>query len=215
MTESPQDNARAGRYLVEVSDLLGLSQPLTELVRAVCRGIGNVFEPWRRKRAAKADIENFKQWKRELADADELPRGFELSLEGRTAVRLRTEQARQQANRERVAIAAIEEARREPATGAPARPLADEWIDRFWRLAQDISHEDLQRLWGRILCREARRPGTVSPLALEKIGLLTREDAKDVEALARLTCRIDPPFVENPRAAWCLKPSVYQAKRLQ
>lgn len=211
MSESREDDAGGGRFLVEVSDVLGLKEPLTELVRAVCRGIGNVFEPWRRKRAAKADIAIFEAWKRAVSDVDQLPSAFEFSLEERTAVRMLTEQRRQQANRERVAIAAIEEARREPATGAPDRPLADEWIDRFWRLAQDISHEDLQRLWGRILSREAKRPGTVSRLALETISLLTQEDAKDVEALAKLTCRIDPPFVESACAVWCLRPCVYNS----
>lgn len=43
--------------VIEVSDILGLSQPLTKLVETIARGVGIVYEPTHKKRMAKATAE--------------------------------------------------------------------------------------------------------------------------------------------------------------
>lgn len=178
--------------LIQINDIVGLGVLGRELIRAVERGVGNWLEPWQRKRLAKADVEIFERWKAALKQVESLPSSVDLSLEGRTAIRLKSEQVRQQANRERVALAAFEEARlradEHEFRGPSGIRIEDEWLDRFWRLAQDVTNEDLSALWGRILYREVRRPGTISPHTLEVISLLTRNDAEEIKRMASWTC---------------------------
>lgn len=192
MSDERDVERESTRPLVEISDLLGLREPLSELFRAISRGCGELLEPFLRRLRAKADIDVLRAWKAELAAAPRLPDRIELDLEGRSVLRVRFDDLRRQTNRERVAIGAIEELRFEADRG-PASPgegprMEDEWIDRFWRLAQDVSNQDLQRLWSRVLAREARRVGSFSLKTLEVLSLLTPSDARELEHLARCTC---------------------------
>lgn len=181
------------RPLIEITDILGLSGPLTRLVEAISRGVGSWLEPWVRKRDARASIEITKQWREALP---ELRSGSlsspEIGLEGRAALRWQEDLRRHQRTRESIAIAAVEQARDPELTAeevdGDGTGLDEGWIDRFWRLAQDVFNEDLQRLWGRILLRESLRAGAIGPRTLEVVSLLRREDAHELERLARFTC---------------------------
>ncbi|BCX19618.1 MAG: hypothetical protein KatS3mg117_3300 [Geminicoccaceae bacterium] len=179
------------RSVVEISDLLGLREFAVELVRATRVGLGHGFGPWLRRRQAKASVDILSLSKEAVSSWDDVPVSMEalLDLDGRVRLHVSKELRRQQRNREPVAIEAIEEWRGgvseegKEGKGATGARLTDEWIDRFWRLAQDVSNADLQRLWGRVLAREARRPGSV---ALQTLDILSRLDREAAEELQRL-----------------------------
>lgn len=52
-----------------------------------------------------------------------------------------------------------------------------DWSTRFFKLAEDISDEDMQKLWGKILSGEVRKPGTFSLRTLHILYNLTKEEA--------------------------------------
>jgi hypothetical protein len=98
------------------------------------------------------------------------------------------EDIRQQQNREAVAIEAVAEVR-EAIDSSPeltAPPIEAEWVDRFWRLAQDITDADIQAVWGKILALKTTGRGTYSARCLETISLLSHEEITHLERLATL-----------------------------
>ena len=64
-----------------------------------------------------------------------------------------------------------------------------DWIARFFDGAQDVSSEELQRLWGKILAGEVKSPGETSLRTLSILRNMTQQEARDFSNLMRL--RID------------------------
>ena len=61
----------------------------------------------------------------------------------------------------------------------------DDWINRFFSSAQEVSSDDMQTLWGRILAGEVKQPGSYSLRTLDFLRNLTASEAKAFEELGR------------------------------
>jgi hypothetical protein len=59
----------------------------------------------------------------------------------------------------------------------PEAPDAD-WVARFFGVVQDVSAEEMQALWGKILAGEIRHPGRLSLRTLDILRNLTTAEAK-------------------------------------
>ncbi|MBB6005061.1 DUF2806 domain-containing protein [Arcicella rosea] len=96
-------------------------------------------------------------------------------LEERTADRIKFQEAKKQLNVENVTAFAAEELKNgEPVTD---EPLDEDWITRFFRIAEDISNEEMQALWGKILAGEIKQPKSYSLRTLELIRNLSKREA--------------------------------------
>ena len=60
-----------------------------------------------------------------------------------------------------------------------------DWIARFFDGAQDVSSEELQKLWGRILAGEVKSPGQTSLRTLSILRDMTQSEAQDFSKLTR------------------------------
>lgn len=60
-----------------------------------------------------------------------------------------------------------------------------DWIARFFDGAQDVSSEELQKLWGRILAGEIKSPGQTSLRTLSILRNMTQQEAQDFSTLMR------------------------------
>jgi hypothetical protein len=141
----------------------------------------------------KAEIAGFESWNQALKKTGLAPRAAELSLQDRASVRVLAGEIRRQENREAVAIEAIAEFKQSgnESNGVSetiSPPIDIEWIDRFWRLAQDVSDADMQAVWGKILARKTTGQGTYSARCLETVSLLSHEEITHLERLATLLC---------------------------
>lgn len=58
-----------------------------------------------------------------------------------------------------------------------------DWIARFFDGAQDVSSEELQKLWGRILAGEVKSPGQTSLRTLSILRNMTQQEAQDFSTL--------------------------------
>lgn len=96
-------------------------------------------------------------------------------LEDRTQERLNFQEAKKQLNIENVTAFAAEELKNEPPI--TDEPLDEDWITRFFRIAEDISNEEMQALWGKILAGEIKQPKTYSLRTLELIRNLSKLEA--------------------------------------
>ena len=183
--------------LVKVSDLFGVSRPAVRLIEAVERGVGNLLQPWHMERIAKAELSNFERWQSALTKSGLSAQSADLTLQDRAAVRLVAQEIQRQGNRESIALEAAKEFKETiegiNGEGDMPDPLDVEWVDRFWRLAQDVTDADMQTVWGKILARQATAKGRFSPRCLETISLLTHDEITLLERLAKYlwTARAD------------------------
>lgn len=97
------------------------------------------------------------------------------NLEQRTQQRLNYQAAIKQLNVESVTSFAAEELKDvEPVTD---EPIDADWISRFFNIVEDVSNEDMQALWGKILAGEVKKPKTFSLRTLDLLRNLSQEEA--------------------------------------
>ena len=59
-----------------------------------------------------------------------------------------------------------------------------DWTARFFNCAQDVSSEDMQKIWAKILAGEVERPGSTSLRTMDILRNMTRKDAELFEETA-------------------------------
>ncbi len=118
-----------------------------------------------------------------------------------TAQRLLRDEYRKQDNRGSVWAAAEEHlALAPPPAQAKAEQSADlegevaedpsidpTWLNRFAGFAGDVSSEELQQVWGRVLAGEIRKPGSFSVSTLRVLAEMDPDVARDFESVYRLS----------------------------
>lgn len=110
-----------------------------------------------------------------------------LALQERGASRAAYQNALQQLNLEATITAAAAALAVEPAVAA--EPVRPDWSTRFFSIAQDISDEETQTLWGHILAGEIKQPGSFSLRTLEVLRNLAQEEAQLFKETASFAIR--------------------------
>lgn len=110
----------------------------------------------------------------------ELPTNYiELSnptLEERVQSRIDYKEAQKQLNLESVTAYAAEQLKNEqPVTD---QPIDEDWKTRFFNIAEEVSNDEMQALWGRILAGEIKKPKSYSLRTLELLRNLSKEEAE-------------------------------------
>jgi uncharacterized repeat protein (TIGR03899 family) len=96
-------------------------------------------------------------------------------LEDRTLERLNFQEAKKQLNIENVTAFAAEQLKNEqPVTD---EPLDEDWTTRFFKIAEEVSNEEMQAIWGKILAGEIKQPKSYSLRTLELIRNLSKSEA--------------------------------------
>lgn len=107
-----------------------------------------------------------------------------------------------QGNREAIAQQAVNELEEETPSNsieseAAERDVDSDWLRKFGDYAQDVSNEDFQLLWAKILAGEIRKPGSVGRAVLDVLAHLEQDDIPLIEKYARL--RVAENFIPLPR----------------
>ncbi len=108
-------------------------------------------------------------------------------LENRTKERILHQQAKKQINIESITSIAAEQLKEEPEI--EDKPIDEDWLNRFFNIAEDISNSDLQTLWGKILAGEIKRSKSYSLRTLELIKNLSKEEADTIAKVANYAIR--------------------------
>lgn len=66
----------------------------------------------------------------------------------------------------------------------PEKNVDDDWLFRWRDNASDVSSDELQALWGKVLAGEVKCPGTFSMRTLEFLRNISRDDAALIEKAA-------------------------------
>ncbi len=150
---------------IALLDVGQISEPASKLIEAVRAAVGVVYEPTRIRRQATAE-----------ADAALILTKSNLKIEGlqrRAAERLISRELRRQQNIEQITLKAIEEL---PAAVADEKVDTD-WIIQFFDNCQDITNDEMQAIWARLLAGEVAQPGSFSPRTLATLKVMRSEDA--------------------------------------
>jgi hypothetical protein len=97
------------------------------------------------------------------------------NIENRAIDRLLTQQIRKQDNIEKVLQIAYNETANEQEVSG--EPVNDDWLNRFFNYAEDVSNEDMQTIWGKILAGEIKQPNSYSIRVLELLKNITKSEA--------------------------------------
>ena len=96
-------------------------------------------------------------------------------LEERIQQRINFQEIKKQLNLEKVIFFAVTELENEqPVTN---EPLDKDWTTRFFRIVEDVSNEEMQKLWGKILAGEIKQPNSFSLRTLELVRNLSQKEA--------------------------------------
>ena len=168
-----------------------------ELVEVTASGVGSIagtfLAPWRARREGKARIiaaeaeakvleirARAHAEARELLRADEPIAGGELELSDRITERIQYQEQKRLANMQAVVgRAAVELEDKE----VPETEPDHDWAARFFTDVQDVSSEEMQVLWAKVLAGEVERPGSTS---VRTLGLLRDLDQATARLFARL-----------------------------
>lgn len=157
--------------------------------------IQKIFNPkWTRKQN-EADMEANErklQMIRDNPDMDIVFIGDEMharkatyeELTSRAEKRMLTDAVRQEQNIESVLEIAVEELRQ--VESVSERPVDDDWITRIFNIVKDVSNEEMQYIWGKILAGEVKRPGSFSMRTLETIRNISQIEAETFQKLMPL-----------------------------
>ncbi len=204
--------------MIELKDLAGLSKPLKRLIEVVAEGIGGVSRPILTKKNADAKAYEIRTVAEAIADSQKLlgpvtytdrqviidspgegtPHALpEAPLDSRVISRMAYQEAKRQSNLEKITQHAAGEFDGSEEIG-PDRPDSD-WTARFFRIAEDITTEQMQVLWGKILAGEVKRPGSFSLRTLDILKNISHKEAERFVRVARIAVLSGgKAFVPNP-----------------
>jgi hypothetical protein len=168
---------------VEIKDLTGFSKPITKLIETVSAGVGVLYEPRRIRERAKAEADARVTQAHGEADA------AEVLTDARS--RMMAREVRRQRNLDQI----TDHAERELPASVNSNPVDQDWFAEFLNCSQDVSNEDMQSLWGRILAGEVARPGSFARRTLSAVRLLDRRDAESFTKLGSLFWRIGVDYI--------------------
>ena len=169
-------------------DCLGIGKA----VKALSEFTGTLIEPKLIVARAKAQKEARELLSDKTADTANLPiklNAENLCIEERAEVTQKHRSVVKQKNMETITGYACQELLGD--SDVSSNPLDETWATRFFDMASDISDDEMQRIWGKILAGEIKHPNTYSLRTLEALRNMTADEARLFHKVSRLLFRYD------------------------
>ncbi len=164
------------RILALIQGTTAVPRSIAKLIDTVGEQIGLFLEPYhiRRKGQAEADVTVAEtQAKAQIAVVRLENKLAIQDLEDRTEERVRRREAKRQKNLEAITV----QAAREIPGSVSDQPVDEDWVAQFFDHCQDVSNEQMQVLWSRLLAGEVAKPGSFSLRTLTFTRTLSKHDA--------------------------------------
>lgn len=164
-----------------------LSEPTMKLMDMVGGAIGTAYEPRHKRKMADATAYEISVVGDAMRNAADLPvlynqEGVVINSEDfnrlmqRAGTRLALQETIKQYNIESVVDNAYDILEKE--VHCSSEPVDQGWINRFFDSVADVSDEDLQKLWGKVLAGEIIQPKSYSLRTLETLKNLSKYEAE-------------------------------------
>lgn len=179
------------------------SDGIQKLYNCVSRGLGTFMLPHEVRSIIEKEAEQIKMIDSdggmvgeviELYHNKEQPIQEIKALYGRTCSRMLYQEMRKQKNIENVVNKAKESLAKEEYVSQ--EEVNEDWLLRFFNSVQDISNEDMQQLWGKILTGEIKKPNTFSLRSLDALNKMTMKEAQTFMELR--------PYIICYRGTWAI-----------
>jgi len=204
---------------MEISDLIGLKEPLTKLLEITEKAFGAVTKPFLMRMINKTKIKNAKDIEAFIKNSDLLVtyrnEEFEfinyneeinnktllkddkkeisilnnaLNINERSQIRLNHVSIKKQNNLEEIISNAFENIinDEEVKNKKFEKNVDEDWLNNFFEYSENISNDDMQKLWGKILSDEIQKPNSYSLRTLDSLRKMTNEDALRFEKLSKI-----------------------------
>lgn len=203
---------------MEIKDLTGFSEPVTKLIELIDKAFFGMFKPistvinantesYKIKKLADAKkyqikvlTESSNDDQRELSVTSD---DFELKLKGNSIEAIAIEslisrEIKKQINLNSIVSKAIEFIKEnEKVTD---KPVDSDWINKFINESKEISNEEMQNLWAKILSDEVSRPNSYSLRTLETLKNMNKYDAEVFTKFIKLSFdNIDGRYILSDR----------------
>lgn len=182
----------------EVGDFGGIGKAAEKLIGEISKGIGTLYRPRAIRNEGKAEAANILEIELAKAQADEQKK--DLAVAGqlnriallvnndpeiieRAKARLALQEIQGQLNVEAIADAAIKHMPEQ----AAEEPLSDEWRQRFFKYAADVSTTKMQEIWAKLLAGEVAQPKSFAVRSLDVLHNLSQNDAVIFSRLAAIS----------------------------
>ena len=157
-------------------------KPLEKLIKEVSKGIGTLYKPKAIRKEAEAEAIKIEIIAKAEAKKSIIEYETEQELILRTKERIFNQEISRQRNIEEIADKAVSQLPNE----VSEQPLDEDWRTRFFIKAQDISEEETQKIWAKILAGEIANPGKISIRTLEVISNINKKEAELFEKACEL-----------------------------
>ncbi|MEA4940776.1 MAG: DUF2806 domain-containing protein [Christensenella sp.] len=188
------------------------SAPIVKFIEVVSRGIGCAYEPTHTRKMADAKAYEITTIAKALRDNADLPAFFDRdgvqidlrdinALAERASRRALLQEMRKQQNIEAIVDRAYEEIQKE--TEVSSEQVDDDWIVRFFNSVEDVSKEDLQKIWSRVLAEEIKKPKSFSMRTLDILKNISLSEARLFQDFSFcLLSTQNRVFIPNDEAIW-------------
>lgn len=189
---------------IEVSDILGLSEPLAKLIETVSAGIGKLYEPTHIKRMAKAKAIEIGKIEEAIISTNDLPTLYnegKVTIDGtdyseilkRAENRIRFQEIRKQRNIDLVVFNAAKELNSSSKT-VSADPVDIDWTIRFFQSVDNLGSAEMLSIWAKLLAGEIIQPGSFSLRTLDVLKNLTSLEAQMFQIICSTTLKSNDSF---------------------
>jgi uncharacterized repeat protein (TIGR03899 family) len=160
-------------------------KPIEKLIDVISKGIGTLYKP--RSMRKEADAKAYEIGIIENAKSKALAEGKENEAETylRIQERILFKELERQNNIDQIAEIAAKELQQE--SSVSEEPVSKDWSKRFFNIAEDVSDEEMQEIWGRILAGEIKNPNSYSLRTLELLKNLSKKEADTFIKFANLS----------------------------
>lgn len=149
---------------------------LVKLIDAIQKGVGALYKPTGIVREAKAEAKRIKIIEAAKAKAQADGELTKLKMYDKIQERFLYTETKKQYNIDKVIATASQQLKQEPTV--TDEPVNEDWATRFFNIIGDVSDEELQLLWGKILAGEVKKPKSFSLRTLEVLRNLSKEEAE-------------------------------------
>lgn len=169
------------------------SKAIEKLIDTVKNFLGKLYKP--RAIRNEADAEAYRIETIEKAKSKALASSREIDLDAfeRISERFMNKELKRQENIDQITESAAQILQNENTVSE--EPVNEDWISRFFNIAEDISDKDMQIIWSRILAGEVKKPKSYSLRTLELLKNLSKDEALLFMKIANLA--ILPLHEEN------------------
>ena len=158
-------------------------KPIEKLIETVSAAIGTLYKP--RAIRKEADAEAYRIERIEEAQAKGLL--IKADAEMQIVERARQRFVHQEVNRQINLDNVVEKSTKYLPETVSEKPVDEDWRTRFFNKAQDVTSDEMQEIWGKILANEIASPNTVSLRTLDIVSNLSKTEAEVFQRVASLS----------------------------